>query len=51
MESREQILKTILSKDKVEAGIDYKQLAVMTEGYSGSDLKVYIWCESIYVIV
>ncbi|KMZ74415.1 hypothetical protein ZOSMA_129G00070 [Zostera marina] len=39
VESREQILKTILSKDKVEAGIDYKQLAVMTEGYSGSDLK------------
>ncbi|KAL5989175.1 hypothetical protein ACLOJK_010065 [Asimina triloba] len=39
-ESRESILKTLLTKEKVEEGIDYKELAIMTEGYSGSDLKV-----------
>ncbi|PKA63375.1 Katanin p60 ATPase-containing subunit A1 [Apostasia shenzhenica] len=38
MESRELILKSLLSKEKVE-GLDYKDLATMTEGYSGSDLK------------
>lgn len=39
VESREMILRTLLSKEKVE-DLDYKELAVMTEGYSGSDLKV-----------
>lgn len=39
-ESRELILKSLLSKEKVEEGLDYKELAVMTDGYSGSDLKV-----------
>ncbi|KAK4283006.1 hypothetical protein QN277_000011 [Acacia crassicarpa] len=38
VKSREQILKTLLSKEKHE-DIDFKELAVMTEGYSGSDLK------------
>lgn len=38
-ESRELILRTLLSKDKV-GELDYKELATMTEGYSGSDLKV-----------
>ncbi|XP_078168090.1 uncharacterized protein LOC144562725 isoform X2 [Carex rostrata] len=37
-ESRELILRTLLSKDKV-GELDYKELATMTEGYSGSDLK------------
>ncbi|XP_062206156.1 peroxisomal ATPase PEX6-like isoform X2 [Phragmites australis] len=37
-ESRELILKKLLSKEKVE-NIDFKELAKMTEGYSGSDLK------------
>ena len=37
---REVILKTLLSKEKVDDSIDYKELATMTEGYSGSDLKV-----------
>ncbi|XP_011022599.1 PREDICTED: uncharacterized protein LOC105124323 [Populus euphratica] len=37
-EHRESILKTLLGKEKVE-GIDFKKLATMTEGYSGSDLK------------
>ncbi|KAF3432908.1 hypothetical protein FNV43_RR24010 [Rhamnella rubrinervis] len=38
LESREMIFRTLLSKEKVE-NIDYKELATMTEGYSGSDLK------------
>ncbi|XP_027110178.1 uncharacterized protein [Coffea arabica] len=38
VESREMILRTLLSKEKVE-DLDFKELAAMTEGYSGSDLK------------
>ncbi|KAL8170567.1 hypothetical protein V2J09_022371 [Rumex salicifolius] len=37
-ENREKILRTLLSKDKVEE-LDYKELATMTDGYTGSDLK------------
>ena len=40
VESRELILRTLLSKEKAE-DLDFKELATMTEGYSGSDLKVY----------
>ena len=39
VESREMILRTLLSKEKAE-DLDFKELATMTEGYSGSDLKV-----------
>ncbi|KAJ9164245.1 hypothetical protein P3X46_023847 [Hevea brasiliensis] len=38
IESREMILKTLLAKEKTE-DLDFKELATMTEGYSGSDLK------------
>ncbi|KAM1070227.1 hypothetical protein COP2_002096 [Malus domestica] len=38
VENREMILRTLLSKEKVE-NLDFKELATMTEGYSGSDLK------------
>ncbi|KAM0834161.1 hypothetical protein ACQ4PT_063796 [Festuca glaucescens] len=38
-ESRELILRTVLSKEEVDENIEYKELASMTEGYSGSDLK------------
>ncbi|PWA53271.1 P-loop containing nucleoside triphosphate hydrolases superfamily protein [Artemisia annua] len=38
VENREMILKTLLAKEKIE-DLDFKELAVMTEGYSGSDLK------------
>ncbi|XP_065868965.1 uncharacterized protein [Euphorbia lathyris] len=38
VENREMILKTLLAKEKTE-DLDFKELAVMTEGYSGSDLK------------
>ncbi|RVW43119.1 putative AAA domain-containing protein C24B10.10c [Vitis vinifera] len=39
VENREMIMKTLLSKEKVAEGLDFKELATMTEGYSGSDLK------------
>ncbi|KAI4363654.1 hypothetical protein MLD38_019844 [Melastoma candidum] len=38
IENREMILKTLLSKEKV-GNLDYRELATITEGYSGSDLK------------
>ncbi|KAK8587246.1 hypothetical protein V6N13_086240 [Hibiscus sabdariffa] len=38
IESREMVLRTLLAKEKVE-NLDFKELATMTEGYSGSDLK------------
>lgn len=44
-ENREMILKTLLAKEKAE-GLDLKELATMTEGYSGSDLKV---CNLLYI--
>ena len=33
------ILKTLLAKEQAE-DLDFKELATMTEGYTGSDLKV-----------
>ncbi|CAO2194282.1 unnamed protein product [Urochloa humidicola] len=39
LESRELIMRRLLSKEKVDEGLDFKELATMTEGYSGSDLK------------
>ncbi|XP_021616827.1 protein SAP1 isoform X2 [Manihot esculenta] len=38
-ENREMIFRTLLSKEKVEEGVDFKELAIMTEGFTGSDLK------------
>ncbi|XP_056859399.1 uncharacterized protein LOC130508152 [Raphanus sativus] len=38
VESREKILRTLLSKEKTE-NLDFHELAQMTDGYSGSDLK------------
>lgn len=39
VESRENILRTLLAKEKIEKELDFKEIATMTEGYSGSDLK------------
>ncbi|KAH6763295.1 P-loop containing nucleoside triphosphate hydrolases superfamily protein [Perilla frutescens var. hirtella] len=39
VENREKIMRTLLSKDRVEEGLDFAELATMTEGYTGSDLK------------
>ncbi|KAH1114534.1 hypothetical protein J1N35_007912 [Gossypium stocksii] len=38
-ENREKIFRTLLGKEKVEDGLDFTELALMTEGYTGSDLK------------
>ena len=40
VETREKIFRTLLAKEKVDEGLDIKELGTMTEGYSGSDLKV-----------
>jgi len=40
-ENREKILRTLLSKEKTE-DLDFQELATMTDGYTGSDLKVVI---------
>ena len=40
VENREKILRTLLAKEKVDEELDFKELATMTEGYTGSDLKV-----------
>jgi len=39
-ENREMILKTLLAKEKCDE-IDFKELSIMTKGYTGSDLKVH----------
>ena len=41
--NREKILKVLLSKETLTPDVDLESVANMTEGYSGSDLKVY-WC-------
>uniref|UniRef100_A0ACD5VPE4 Uncharacterized protein n=1 Tax=Avena sativa TaxID=4498 RepID=A0ACD5VPE4_AVESA len=38
-QNREMIMRNLLSKEKVDEGLDFKEIATMTEGYSGSDLK------------
>jgi len=48
-ENRETILKTLLAKEKHE-DIDFKELSTMTEGYSGSDLKVQFVGHSLFHI-
>ncbi|KAG2677143.1 hypothetical protein I3760_12G085100 [Carya illinoinensis] len=40
VENREIIFTTLLVKEKVEEGLDFKELARMTEGYTRSDLKI-----------
>lgn len=41
-ENREMILRTLLAKETVDKDLDMKELAMLTEGYTGSDLKVII---------
>lgn len=40
VDNREKIFRTLLAKERTEEGLDFKELATMTEGYTGSDLKV-----------
>jgi ATP-dependent 26S proteasome regulatory subunit len=39
-ENRVKILRVILAEEELEEGFDYEKLSRMTDGYSGSDLKV-----------
>ncbi|XP_028217209.1 ATPase family AAA domain-containing protein 1-A-like [Glycine soja] len=39
VENMEKILRTLLAKEKVDNELEFKELATMTEGYTGSDLK------------
>lgn len=39
-ENRRKILHVILGKEELSAGFDFEALSQMTDGYSGSDLKV-----------
>lgn len=39
--NRDKILKVILSKEELSPNVDLEAIANMTEGYSGSDLKVW----------
>jgi SpoVK/Ycf46/Vps4 family AAA+-type ATPase len=48
-ENRETILKTLLANEKHD-DIDFKELSTMTEGYSGSDLKVHFVCHSPFIV-
>lgn len=38
--NREKILRVILAKEDLADDVDFEALANMTDGYSGSDLKV-----------
>lgn len=38
--NREKILRVILAEEELAPNVDLKAIANMTEGYSGSDLKV-----------
>lgn len=40
--NREKILRVILAKEELSPDVDLTAVANMTEGYSGSDLKVVI---------
>jgi ATP-dependent Zn protease len=43
--NREKILRVILAKDELLPDVDLEAVANMTDGYSGSDLKVrFILC-------
>ena len=47
-ENRVKILRVILAEEELEEGFDYEELSRITDGYSGSDLKVVqssIYCE------
>ncbi|KAE8670227.1 hypothetical protein F3Y22_tig00112159pilonHSYRG00019 [Hibiscus syriacus] len=39
IKNREKIFRTLLAKEKVDQNVDFAELAAMTEGYTGSDLK------------
>lgn len=44
--NREKIMRVILSKEELAPDVDLEAIANMTDGYSGSDLKVVILVSS-----
>lgn len=48
--NRERILKVILAKEELGSDIDLEAVAKMTEGYSGSDLKVKFLNSAIHLL-
>jgi ATP-dependent 26S proteasome regulatory subunit len=47
--NREKILRVILSKEELASDVDLESLASMTDGHSGSDLKVCWYCCTFFV--
>lgn len=47
-ENRKKILKIILGQENLEPAFEIDKLASMTEGYSGSDLKV-MFCSRLLI--
>lgn len=41
VENRMKILKIFLAQENIESNFQFDELAKVTEGYSGSDLKVF----------
>lgn len=50
--NREKILRVILAKEELASDIELEAIANMTDGYSGSDLKVdiYIYIHIFYLL-
>jgi len=42
--NREKIVSVILAKEELAPDVDFEAIANMTDGYSGSDLKVVFLC-------
>ena len=48
--NREKILRVILAKEELASDIELEAIANMTDGYSGSDLKVDIYIYIFYLL-
>lgn len=47
--NREKILRVILAKEELASDIELEAIANMTDGYSGSDLKVDIYIYTYFI--
>lgn len=51
-DNRKKILKIFLAHENLDPGVQYDELANATDGYSGSDLKVYcLYCSTLLLPV
>ena len=48
--NRAKILKVILAKEDLSPDVDFDAIASMTDGYSGSDLKVLVLVLFLYLL-